>query len=86
MVVGVGLRVCGVGDVSTIYIFYRLDMCRWYGTVCRVYVIYSIYSYGTREVGCRAMYISVSVDWELGAVIRAGGGWGICALGGCLVG
>ena len=75
MVVGVGLRVCGVGDVSTIYIFYRLDMCRWYGTVCRVYVIYSIYSiysYGTREVGCRAMYISVSVDWELGGGYHRG--------------
>jgi hypothetical protein len=65
VVVGVKIGVCRVGDVSAIYVFYSVEMCRWYGIMCRVYIIYSIYSYGTREVGCRAMYNIVSVEWEL---------------------
>jgi hypothetical protein len=73
VVVGVGMGVCSVGDVGAIYTFYSLVMCRWSGTMCRVYIystiiyiIYSIYSDGSREVECRAMYSIVNVEWELG--------------------
>ena len=85
------LEVCSRGVRSSIYIFYCVYMCYWYGAMCSVYIMFSIYiiysicSYNIVGVVCRAMYSCVNVGWELGEVYRVGWRVGVGALEGCFV-